>query len=142
MWEEGRWGQLQGRGLQGQHPVYPLGGLSATPTSPVGSGGGQWPGPGNVAPQQNPKAQRRPPKAPSISQAVSQPLIPAFMAFQVFCALGLALRCSWAVCCVCAQSCLTLCNPMDCSPPGSSVHVIFQARILQWVAMPSSRGSS
>ena len=31
---------------------------------------------------------------------------------------------------------------MDCSPPGSSVHGIFQARILEWVAMPSSRGSS
>ena len=35
-----------------------------------------------------------------------------------------------------------LCNPMDCSPPGSSVHRILQARILEWVAMPSSRGSS
>ena len=38
--------------------------------------------------------------------------------------------------------CPTLCNPMDCSPPGPSVHGIFQARILKWVAMPSSRGSS
>ena len=34
-----------------------------------------------------------------------------------------------------AQSCLTLCNPMDCSPPGSSVHEIFQAWILEWVAV-------
>ena len=40
------------------------------------------------------------------------------------------------------QSCLTLCNPMDCSLPRSSVHGILQARILEWVAMPSSRGSS
>ena len=40
------------------------------------------------------------------------------------------------------QSCLTLCNPMDCSPPGSSVHGILQARILGWVATPSSRGFS
>ena len=40
------------------------------------------------------------------------------------------------------QSCLTLCDLMDCSPPGFSVHGIFQARILEWVAMPSSRGSS
>ena len=40
------------------------------------------------------------------------------------------------------QSCLTLCNPMDCSPPGSSVHGIFQARILEWGAAFSSRGSS
>ena len=39
------------------------------------------------------------------------------------------------------QSCLTLCDPMDSSPPGSSVHGILQARILEWVAMPSSRGS-
>ena len=40
------------------------------------------------------------------------------------------------------QSCLTLCSAMDCSLPGSSVHGILQARILGWVAMPSSRGSS
>ena len=40
------------------------------------------------------------------------------------------------------QSCLTLCDPKDHSPPGSSVHGILQARILEWVAMPSSRGSS
>ena len=39
------------------------------------------------------------------------------------------------------QSCLTLCDPMDCSTPGSFVHRILQARILEWVAMPSSRGS-
>ena len=41
-----------------------------------------------------------------------------------------------------AQSCPTLCNLMDCSPPGSSVHRILQARILEWVATPFSRGSS
>ena len=41
-----------------------------------------------------------------------------------------------------AQSCLTLCDPMDCSPPGSSVHGILQARILEWVAIPFSRESS
>ena len=40
------------------------------------------------------------------------------------------------------QLCLTLCDPMDCSHPGSSVHGILQARILEWVAMPFSRGSS
>ena len=38
--------------------------------------------------------------------------------------------------------CPTLCDPRDCSPPGSSVRGVLQARILQWVAMPSSRGSS
>ena len=41
-----------------------------------------------------------------------------------------------------AQSCPTLCDPMDCSPPGSSVHGIFQARILEWAAISFSRGSS
>ena len=40
------------------------------------------------------------------------------------------------------QSCLTLCDPMDCSLPGSSVHRILQARILEWVAIPFFRGSS
>ena len=40
------------------------------------------------------------------------------------------------------QSCQTLCDPMDCSPPGASVHGILQARTLEGVAMPSSRGSS
>ena len=41
-----------------------------------------------------------------------------------------------------AQSCPTLCDPRDSSPPGSSVHAILQARILEWVAIPFSRGSS
>ena len=45
------------------------------------------------------------------------------------------------VCVQLLQSCLTLCDPMGCSPPGSSVHGILQARILEWVAMPSSMGS-
>ena len=40
-----------------------------------------------------------------------------------------------------AQSCLTHCYPVECSPPGSSVHGIFQARILEWVAISFSRGS-
>ena len=39
-----------------------------------------------------------------------------------------------------AQSCLTDCDTLDCSPPGSSVHGILQARTLEWVAMPSPRG--
>ena len=41
-----------------------------------------------------------------------------------------------------AQLCLTLCDPLDYSLPGSSVREIFQARVLEWAAMPSSRGSS
>ena len=40
------------------------------------------------------------------------------------------------------QSCLILCDPMDCSLPGSSVHGIFQERVLEWVAISFSRGSS
>ena len=40
------------------------------------------------------------------------------------------------------QSCLTLCDPMDCGPPGSSVYGIFQARILEWVAISFSKVSS
>ena len=47
--------------------------------------------------------------------------------------------------CVCAKSlqlCLTLCDPMDQSPSGSSVHGVLQARILEWVAIFFSRGSS
>ena len=45
-------------------------------------------------------------------------------------------------CCVCAQSCLTLCNPMDCSPPGTCTHGVSQARTLEEVAISSSRASS
>ena len=41
-----------------------------------------------------------------------------------------------------AQPCPTLCHPMDCNPPGFSVHGNLQARILEWVAIPFSRGSS
>ena len=46
--------------------------------------------------------------------------------------------------CVCLviQLCPVLCDPMDCSPPGSSVYGIFQARILEWVSIHFSRGSS
>ena len=52
-------------------------------------------------------------------------------------------NCQGCVCvCVWAQSCPTLCNPMNCSLPGSFVHGIFQAGIREWVAMPFSRGSS
>ena len=57
-----------------------------------------------------------------------------------------ALQCCIGICCTksvwVAPSCPTVCNPMDCSPPGSFVHWILQTRILQWVAMPFSRGSS
>ena len=45
--------------------------------------------------------------------------------------------CAWQL----LQSCLTFWDPMDCSPPGSSVYGIFQAKLVEWVAMPSSRAS-
>ena len=45
-------------------------------------------------------------------------------------------------CCLVAKSCLTLCDPVDCSSPGSSVHGISRARTLEWVAISSFRGSS
>ena len=44
--------------------------------------------------------------------------------------------------CLVAKLCLTLCDPMDCSPPGSSVHGIIPARILEWVSISFSRESS
>ena len=63
-----------------------------------------------------------------------------------------ALHCCVSLCCIMkwiscvlvwvAQSCPTLCDCMDCSPPGSSVHGFLRARILEWVAIPFSRGSS
>ena len=46
------------------------------------------------------------------------------------------------VCVIVTQSCPTLCSPINCSPPGSFVHGILQARILEWVALPFARGSS
>ena len=63
--------------------------------------------------------------------------------------ISLKALCGYVLCiihaCVHAkplQSCLTLCDPVDCNPIGSSVHGILHARILEWVATPSSRGSS
>ena len=50
------------------------------------------------------------------------------------------LKYKWKVKVLVAQLCLTLCDPMDCSPPGSSVHGIFHTRILEWVAISFSRG--
>ena len=56
------------------------------------------------------------------------------------CQLVTAGATSWV--CACAQSCLTLCNPTACSPPGSSIHGIFQARLIEQIAISYSRGSS
>ena len=65
----------------------------------------------------------------------------------IFVALVSLLFCEWAWRCLSesesevAQSCLTLCKPMNSSLPGSTVHGIFQARILEWAAISFSRGS-
>ena len=58
------------------------------------------------------------------------------------CVCPRACVCVCVCVCVLAQSCPTLCDPMDCSPPGSPVHEIFQARRLEWVSISYSRGSS
>ena len=59
----------------------------------------------------------------------------------LFCSMNLATV-GFFTSCVHAQSCLTLCGTMDCSPPGSSVDGISQASIPEWVAISFSRGSS
>ena len=65
-----------------------------------------------------------------------------FLWKQVFMVQNQGSKDSVCVCvcvCVCTQSCPTLCNPVDCSTPSSSVHGISQARILEWVAISFSR---
>ena len=62
--------------------------------------------------------------------------------FSILLAIYLVELLDLTVCAQSLQSCPTLCDPMDCSLLGSSVHVILQARILEWVAMPSFRRPS
>ena len=72
-----------------------------------------------------------------------QCLLDFVLKFQVLPALNWGWWISWCVrICLVAQSYVTLCYPLDCSPIGSSVHGILQARILEWVAISSFRGSS
>ena len=59
-------------------------------------------------------------------------------AFQIYLIFNTFCEVKWSEV---AQSCPTLCDPMDCRPPGSSTHGIFQARVLEWVAISFSRGS-
>ena len=56
------------------------------------------------------------------------------------CACVCVCVCARARACACTQSCPTLCDPIDCSPPGSSVYGILQARTLDWVAISSLQG--
>ena len=61
---------------------------------------------------------------------------------RVLSVVGSVCVCVCARTCAVTHSCPTHCDPLDCSPPGSSVHGILQARILEWVAISFSRGSS
>ena len=74
---------------------------------------------------------------PRICSATSDPELVLVQVTQRVCT---TLCC--AVLCLAAQLCPTLCDPVDCSPPRSSVHGISQARALEWAAIPFSRGSS
>ena len=78
---------------------------------------------------------------PSVSLTSSPPSTAAYIHFT---SEGLLLLSPWGGMHVCAQLCsqVQLWNPVDCSPPGSSVHRIFQARILECVTISFSRGSS
>ena len=81
---------------------------------------------------------------PSPSPTESKSLFFISVSLLLSCIQGLCYHLSKLHVLCCANlllSCLTLCDPMDCSPPGFSVHGILQARILEWIAMPSSRGS-
>ena len=70
-------------------------------------------------------------------------LIPFYITYCAF-SCSPCQRCSyvWTVMVKIAQSCPTLCDPMDCSLPGSSVHGILQAIVLEWIAISFSKGSS
>ena len=74
------------------------------------------------------------------SQLLPSPPLTSIHLFSM--SVSLLLLCKSVCVCSVAQSCPTLCNPMDYSPPSSSVRGIFQARMLEWVAIFSSQGSS
>ena len=71
--------------------------------------------------------------------AAQSPLSQSWLSLQV---RGIIYSISSSVCVSVAKSCLSLCNPVDCSPPASSVHGISQAKILEWVTISFCRGSS
>ena len=93
-----------------------MSGIAACPPSPVAD---------------DPSLLPAPTSSPSSSQSLFLPghLLPTPVCQLLYCVL-------------CAQSCSTLCDPLDCRQRGSSVHRIFQASILEWVAISYSRGSS
>ena len=73
----------------------------------------------------------------------SDPILPIWLYYNLIpYSLFILLLLSCVCCVLSCLSCLTLCDPLDHSPPRSSVHGILQARILKWVVMSSSRGTS
>ena len=82
------------------------------------------PGEGNVCPLQYSRLENSMDRGGSLSTILNCSLEFRFLIYKV------------------TQSCLTFCDPMDWNPPGSSIHGIFQTRILEWVATSFSRGSS
>ena len=117
---------------------------STPPSDEAGSGKERTPQPsGHVCPEQDWRAHTHPPRLGSTKQNDERQLSPQLRSTPCSCATGRGsprYHPRWVPCLphsgpisvLVAQSCLTLCVPMDCSPPGSSVHGILQARILEW----------
>ena len=81
---------------------------------------------------------------PRKSRAGSKPRMPQHLLWHPETGLFLSFFVFWCggCCCLVTKSCPTLCGPMGCSPPGSSVHRLLQGKILEWVVIFFSRGSS
>ena len=76
------------------------------------------------------------------SDFTSRASVSSLEAFKCWCLPTIAAEFAACVCAKSLQLCPTLCNPMHCNPQDSSIHGILQARLLEWVAMSSSRGTS
>ena len=74
------------------------------------------------------------------SDFTSRASVSSLEAFKCWCLPTIAAEFAACVCAKSLQLCPTLCNPMHCNPQDSSIHGILQARLLEWVVMPSSRG--
>ena len=85
---------------------------------------------------------RMPPASPQSRKSCSLPVVSSDGNFLLHLHSPLQSLCVCVRAHLIIRSCPTLWNPMDCSPPGSSVHGILQARRMEWVAIPSFRGSS